>query len=301
MIDLHVHTTNSDGKLTEIETLKKAQKIGLRAISITDHNTCNAYDKLKGVNLSDLYQGELIRGCEFNTIVDNVPIELLGYDIDTDYIQARIGEYYLPFRESNIYETNLLIQRCLDLGLKLNVDDIQYDEKTEYGNRGVHREIVKHIENKKFLTEKSWNDPHHFSVNHIGNPKSRFFIDTSNLIPDYKEVVKFIRDSGGKVFIPHVFKYRDKSMEVLNKLLDEHCLDGIECYHSTYSVQQHLYLADLCKKLGLYISGGTDTHGTPDIELGIGNGNMNIPDNILDTWHKIKKEKEEKENLENER
>ena len=60
MIDLHVHTTNSDGKLTEIETLKKAQKIGLRAISITDHNTCKAYDKLKGVNLSDLYQGELI-------------------------------------------------------------------------------------------------------------------------------------------------------------------------------------------------------------------------------------------------
>ncbi len=287
MIDLHVHTTNSDGRLTEIETLEKAERIGLKALSITDHNTCGAYDKLKGIELRKLFRGTLINGCEFNTMVENVPIELLGYDIDTDYIQAHIRDYYLPFRDLNIYETNLLIERCLELGLVLNVDDIHYDEEKEYGNRGVHREIVKHAENRQFLNENSWNDPHHFSVNHIGNPNSRFFIDTSNLVPDYTDVVQFIRNAGGKVFIPHVFKYKDKSLEVLRILLNNGCLDGIECYHSTYSSSEQDYLLKLCHKLGLHISGGTDTHGTPDVELGIGNGSMHIPDDILKSWHNI--------------
>ena len=292
MIDLHVHTTNSDGRLTEIETLKKAQEIGLKAISITDHNTCEAYEKLKKVEIKKIYDGELVRGCEFNTIVNNVPIELLGYDIDTDFIQKNLRKYYLPFRDLNIYETNLLIQRCIDLGLTIEKENIRYDEEKEYGNRGVHREIVKHKENKNFLDENSWNDPHYFSVNFIGNPSTKFFIDTSNLIPDYKEVVKFIRDSGGKVFIPHVFKYKDKSLEVLKTLLNEKCLDGIECYHSTYSKEQEEYLKKLCKVRKLYMSGGTDTHGREDVVLGFGDGSMKIPEDILMEWHSYDKNKE---------
>ena len=143
MIDLHIHTTNSDGRLTETQILEKAQKIGLNAISITDHNTCEAYEKLKGVNIKEIYKGELIRGCEFNTMVNNVPIELLGYDIDTDFVQENLRQFYLPFRDLNVYETNLLIQRCIDLGLTINKEAIRYDEEKEYGNRGVHREIKK--------------------------------------------------------------------------------------------------------------------------------------------------------------
>lgn len=298
MIDLHVHTTNSDGKLTEIEILKKAEEMKLSAISITDHNTCDAYERLKEVNLKEIYKGKIITGCEFSTMVDNIPIELLGYDIDIDYIQRNIRNYYLPFKDSNVYETNLLIQRCLEIGLTLNTNDITYDEEKEYGNRGVHREIVKHKENRKFLDENSWKDPHYFSVNHIGNPKSNFFIDTSNLVPDYEQIVKLIRDAGGKVFIPHVFKYKDKSLEVLNKLLEEKCLDGIECYHSSYTEEQQSYLLSLCRELKMNVSGGTDTHGAEEIKLGIGNGNMRIPDYILNSWHTLNKniDYEEKEN-----
>lgn len=291
MIDLHVHTTNSDGRLTEIETLKKAQRIGLTAIAITDHNTCEAYEKLKKINIKEMYAGELVKGCEFNTIVNNVPIELLGYDIDTDFIQANLRKYYLPFRDLNIYETNLLIQRCIDLGLTIEKENIRYDEEKEYGNRGVHREITKHEENKKFLDEKSWKDPHYFSINFIGRPGTPFFIDTSNLIPDYRDVVNFIRNSGGKVFIPHVFKYKEKSLEVLKTLLDEKCLDGIECYHSSYSKENERYLKKLCETRGLYMSGGTDTHGREDVVLGLGDGSMRIPDEILMKWHSYDRNK----------
>lgn len=287
MIDLHVHTTNSDGRLTEIETLKKAQEIGLNALAITDHNTCEAYEKLKKVNISSLYKGELIRGCELNTIVDGVPIELLAYDIDTDNMQKSINQFYMPFHELNVYETNLLIERCLKVGLTLDVDNITYDIYKEYGNRGVHREILKHEENKKYIDEKSWADPHYFSVNFIGNPNSPFFVDTSNLIPKYKDVVEIIKAAGGKVFIPHVFKYKENSLIVLNKLLDEHCLDGIECYHSTYKKEDTEYLLSLCKDRKLYKSGGTDTHGRGDIVLGYGDGSMNIPDDIALEWHKF--------------
>ena len=295
MIDLHVHTTKSDGKMTPVEILKEAETLKLKAISITDHNTCMAYEELKNVEIDKIYTGALIKGCEFNVMVDNVPIELLGYHIDTEYMQSKLKDYYLSFKDMNLYETNMLIKKCLELGLTLNVEDITYDIEHEYGNRGVHREIVKHPENKLFLDQKSWENPHYFSINFINNPSSEFYVDTSNLIPDYREIVQLIRDAGGLVFMPHVFKYKEKSMEVLNTLLEQQCLDGIECYHSTYNNEQSEYLLQLCDQLGLLKSGGSDTHGTPGNKLAVGYGNMCIPDEIL-TWGNLKNRKGESEN-----
>lgn len=295
MIDLHVHTTKSDGKMTPIEILKEAELLKLKAISITDHNTCMAYEELKSIDVRKIFSGSIINGCEFNVMVNNVPIELLGYHIDTNYVQTRLKEHYLSFRDMNLYETNMLIKKCLDIGLTLNVDDITYDIEHEYGNRGVHREIVKHEENKVFLDEKSWVNPHYFSINFINNPSSEFYVDTSNLIPDYAVIVKLIRESGGFVFMPHVFKYKDKSLEVLSILLEGNFLDGIECYHSTYNDEQSEYLLNLCDKLGLLKSGGSDTHGTPGNRLAVGYGNMCIPDDIL-TWEHLKSEKGESGN-----
>lgn len=290
MIDLHIHTTKSDGKMTPLEILEEAERLQLKAISITDHNTCLAYYELSKIDINKIFSGILINGCEFNVMVDNVPIELLGYNIDTDYIQSHLKDFYLSFEDMNLYETNMLIKKCLDLGMKLNVDDIVYDVKHEYGNRGVHREILKHEENRVFLDEKSWENPHYFSVNFINNPNSQFYVDTSNLVPNYDKIVKLIKDSGGLVFIPHVFKYKENSLRILNKLLAENCLDGIECYHSTYNNEQSEYLLNLCNQKGLLKSGGSDTHGTPGNKLAVGYGNMCIPDNIL-TWKSLNNKK----------
>ena len=82
MIDLHMHTTYSDGTDTVKELLEKAESLGLEVISITDHNTCKAYYEMENFNVKEMYKGDILVGCEFTTSFDNRLIEVLGYGFD---------------------------------------------------------------------------------------------------------------------------------------------------------------------------------------------------------------------------
>ena len=64
MIDLHIHTTNSDGEFGVVQILEKAESKGLNVISITDHNNINAYDEINSMNVRKLYSGEIVIGVE---------------------------------------------------------------------------------------------------------------------------------------------------------------------------------------------------------------------------------------------
>ena len=116
------------------------------------------------------------------------------------------------------------------------------------------------------------------------NPNSDFFVDFSGLIPSYKQVVQLIKQCGGKVFMPHIFKYNENSMDVLETLISESMLDGIEGYYPYYSNEQNRFALEFAQKNNLYISGGSDSHGTPDSEIGIGRSNLNIPKEIITPW-----------------
>lgn len=93
---------------------------------------------------------------------------------------------------------------------------------------------------------------------------------------------------GGKVFLPHIFEYNDNSKKILEFILDNYSLDGIECYYTTFSKEQSDFLLNLCKEKHFLISGGSDYHGTfkPKVDMGTGFGNLTIPENILDNWMK---------------
>lgn len=91
---------------------------------------------------------------------------------------------------------------------------------------------------------------------------------------------------GGLVFLPHIYEYKDNSEAVLNYILENYKIDGIECYYTTFSKEQHESILKVCNKNSLYVSGGSDFHGKskPDVNVGIGYGNLQIPTNILDNW-----------------
>ena len=107
MIDLHIHTNYSGGQSNLKEVLQIAQRRKVSIIAITDNNTCEAYKELNNILIAKYYKGKIIPGCEFSTIVNNVPIELIGYNIDTDLAQEEISKLYLSKLDYNIYETNL--------------------------------------------------------------------------------------------------------------------------------------------------------------------------------------------------
>jgi len=90
----------------------------------------------------------------------------------------------------------------------------------------------------------------------------------------------------GKVFLPHIFEYKSNSHKILDFILDNYNIDGIECYYTTFNQEQSEFLLNLSKEKNLLISGGSDYHGTfkPNVDIGTGFGNLVVPDNILNNW-----------------
>ena len=87
MIDLHIHTINSDGDFTTEETLIEAEKQGVSILSFTDHNNINAYDDLKKLPVKKLFSGKIIIGCEFEFAKDGRLFDMLGFGFDIDKIK----------------------------------------------------------------------------------------------------------------------------------------------------------------------------------------------------------------------
>ena len=106
--------------------------------------------------------------------------------------------------------------------------------------------------------------------------------------PQYREVINIIHKSGGKAFLAYPFKYRFQDIiKFIDDLRKEAELDGIECYHpSSVNDNKKDILVEYAIRNGLFISGGSDYHGRikPDIEIGIGRGNLNITKEIIEEW-----------------
>lgn len=114
MIDLHCHTTNSDGTYTTIELLKKAEEKGITLLSITDHDTTKPYYDIDDININEYYSGKIITGIEVNCVFDNVKIELLGYGFDKEPVQAWLDTLYSKetVRNNMIKEFNDMKNIC---------------------------------------------------------------------------------------------------------------------------------------------------------------------------------------------
>ena len=119
MIDLHIHTNNSDGSDSVIEVLKKAEKLGLKTISITDHDTCRAYEELENIDVKKYYSGDIIKGVELRCFYNRRIIELLGYNINTKEMQKWLDDFYKT-RTRDAVQTRYLKQlyeTCKELNL----------------------------------------------------------------------------------------------------------------------------------------------------------------------------------------
>ena len=101
MIDLHTHTTYSDGTWDVKTLLKKAKENGVELLAITDHDTVKAYLELKENNYSSYFNGKIISGAEFNCVFNNAKIELLGYNFDIEKIKEAGYDVTTPVIVSN--------------------------------------------------------------------------------------------------------------------------------------------------------------------------------------------------------
>ena len=289
MIDIHTHTTYSDGTLTPEELLEEAQKKKLTIISITDHNTIGAYEELKNPNIRGKFKGMIIPGIEITTTYHGETIEVLGYNFNLDMMSELLKESVLTFEEKQIQEYNLIKKQYQKIGVIFDEENIKFNQKKESCRVSFWKEIKRHPENNcLFLEEKSKEEASSFTRNEIYNPKSLLYVDESSLFPSLEKAIAMIHESGGLAFLAHTFAYSPNIANSLLDILGNYKLDGLECFYTTFTEEQSNYLVSLCKEKGLYMSGGSDFHGTRKINhnLGTGRGNLQMEEKIIESWAK---------------
>lgn len=286
MIDLHMHTHHSDGTEDCVSILKKCEEKNLDYISITDHNTANAYKELENINISEYFKGKIIPGIELNTKVLNVPIEILGYGIDYNKMCTLVKDIYIAPSKRNLIEAERLYNKCLKYGITLDNNCLENYTPDSFASGFFHKEITKHVENKKLISSEAWESSKILYRQYMSDPNAPLYVEMDDLVPDFETASSLIKQCGGLVFIPHIYEYKHNSNAILNYILDNYSIDGIECYYTTFSFEQHNEILEICKQHNLFISGGTDFHGAirPEVSIGTGYGNLQIPTDIISNW-----------------
>ncbi|MBQ6702677.1 MAG: PHP domain-containing protein [Clostridia bacterium] len=269
-IDLHTHSHHSDGSMTPDELVKLAKETGLRAISLTDHDT---FDGVKeAVEAGEKYGIEVIPGIEFS-VVSTGETHILGYGIDIT--EKNICDAVTKAKELRLINNQRTADALQKLGFDITVEDAR--KISPVGNIGrAHFAKVMELKGYTSSVKEAFD---------LYLQKGRPAFNSLRLL-EAEEAIKLIHGAGGKAFLAHLHltKKAGQELEDYVKELKDYGLDGIEGYYTEYEgTMQEDYQA-LAKKYGLLISGGTDFHGAnkPHIKLGVGYGNLRIPYSLLD-------------------
>lgn len=292
MIDLHIHSTNSDGSKTVKEILTEAQNLRLNTISFTDHETCDAYFELEKINIKKFFEGKIINGIELKSQYKDIVMDILGYGIDYKKMSKHLKECYKDITREKIQESQLI--EFYKIGLKEHLtlrpfDELKWDKTKDWASIVFYNEIKSHLENKSKVPPDLWEDFKNFKNNYYHIKGNTFYINMAKDYPKIEKIIDIIHQSGGKAFIAHIYQYKeikDKILE-LKEIISKYSIDGIECYHSIFSNTESENLQKFAESHNLLISGGSDYHGInkPDISLGTGKGNLEVSDKILDNWN----------------
>lgn len=287
MIDLHIHTTYSDGTYSVKEILKEAQDRNLEIISITDHDNVKAYKELEKIDIKKFYLGKIIIGCEFKCVFSEyeLPIEILGYGFELSSVEKFLNSYNSMEKQAKYLEylktVGKKIGLTFDENIKVNLD------RMEYASLIFEREINKYEINKKILLENGINVKTDFYRDAQSNKDSIFYIYEKNDYVQPNVIIDLIHNAGGLAFLAHPYIYKvDNVIEMVQTFIKNYNIDGLECYYSKFTPEQTDKLVELCEKNKLYKSGGTDFHGAnkPNIQLGVGLGNLNVRIENMREW-----------------
>lgn len=287
MIDLHIHTSYSDGSDNLIKILSKCEERKLEIISITDHDTIEAYKELKNLDIKKYYTGIIIPGIEIKTTFNRIPIEVLGYNINLDIFKnSRCVNL-----DEKIKIQNKQLKNYIRVGKELGIicnESIKIKSSKEFAAVTYYDEIIKYPENFKILPEILSDKRENFYRITSGNINSPFYIDESSDSLDINFVINEIHNAGGKAFLAHLYQYKINNHEsFLEEIIKNTNIDGVEAYYSSFTKEETNCILNICNKHKKLISGGTDYHGISKkgIEIGTGYGNLNINKNIINNWN----------------
>lgn len=282
-IDLHIHTTESDGTLTPSQVVRYAKEKGLKAIAITDHDTIHGNEEAikEGVN-----EGvEVIPGVEISVDYSPGTMHMLGYFITTE--DPILNEKLALLQDSRADRNPRIIEKLNKLGLSLT-----YDEVVQVSGGGqVGRPHMAQVLMKKGYT-KSIKE----AFDKYLGKGAPAYLDKFRL--SAVEAITMITDAGGIPVLAHPFTLYCKSSDELDALVEKlvnQGLQGLEVYYSEHDERKTSSYKLLAKRYNLAITGGSDFHGKnmKGIDLGTGRGKLKIPytalENLKTIWEETHK------------
>ncbi len=241
-VDLHTHTTHSDGANTPGELIQKVKAAGIDILSITDHDNINGIKEATQIGKS--LGIEIIPGVEISSEIGNREIHILGYFFDIDNQEL---EHYLNFfREERVKRAGRIVNKLRSFGFNITLEDVLNKAK----NSAVGRPHIAQV-----MLEKGIVSSYYEAFNkYIGNG-SPAHEKKVHLSP--QSAFRIISDAGGLSFIAHPGNLQ----ESLLKDLIESGVDGIEVIHPSHSAQQQRFYKGIVNSYFLLECGGSDYHG----------------------------------------
>lgn len=270
-IDLHVHSTYSDGTFTPAELVSLAKKADLSAFALTDHDCVDGIEEaiLEG-NKSDI---EVIPGIEISTSYKDKEIHIVGLFIDykDPVFKSAIGNELDRRKERNL----AMIDKFNEAGFPISMEILE---------EMFPNSVITRAHFASYMVKKGY-------VKDNTEAFAKYLSDSKPLyVPRIKkgtaEAISLIKEAGGVAILAHPLLYHLTTGELRNLCteLKEHGLVGIESMYSTYKGFDELTVRKLAHEFGLLESGGSDFHGAnkPHIKLGSGMGNLMINYDILE-------------------
>ena len=271
MIDLHTHTTFSDGSLTPTQLVEAAAAMGLTAVAVTDHDTVDGLPE--ALAAGERLGIEVVGGVEINLEHERVTMDMLGYFLGgcpSDELIRELAELRVYRDERNAR----IVERLAGLGFTLDAADLAAAaENGSVGRPHIGEALVRH--------------------GYVSSVSEAFALYLRRGAPAWVDrrrltlgaAVRLLRASGGVPVLAHPGLIRTDGAGLDHLLRDaaKAGMVGLECYyplHAETAVKAFLVLAG---KYGLVATGGSDFHGSvkPNARLGVGPGGMAFPDELL--------------------
>lgn len=281
-IDLHVHSSCSDGTFSPTELVDYAMEKGLAAFALTDHDSIDGLEeameyaeRLKNHPCRQV--PEVIPGIELSSEYQGQDIHVVGLFINyrDEIFQNRLREFVDSRTNRNRKMCSLLQQ----FGIP-----VTYEELLE----AYPDSVITRAHYARFMLEKGYVKSRQEAFERYLGDHAPCFIPREKITP--AQAVQLILQTGGAPVLAHPILYHmsEEHLDELVKELKEAGLMGIEAIYSTYSAADERQIRALASKYDLLISGGSDFHGAnkPSLDLGVGYGKLFVPQALL--W-KIKK------------
>lgn len=270
-IDLHTHSTASDGSCTPTEVMEAAVNAGLAAVALTDHDTMQGVPE--AMEAAEKLDIECIPGIELSAVYGDREVHIVGLFLDPrDSVLAKRLDSFRQIRK----QRNLrMIEKMQAAGVDITMEkvrDLEGDAVITRANLARYLVHVGYAVSIKEVFDKYL------------SPGLPFYVPKTGVTPE--DAVRAIRDGGGTAILAHplLYDFTPAQLDTCIELLKNYGLQGIETYYSTYSPADERNMKRLADRHGLHWSGGSDFHGSvkPHIQIGKGMGHLVIPYDILD-------------------